>query len=168
MASNRVIGRNNELPWHLPADLKHFKELTTGKPIIMGRNTYESIGRPLPNRTNIIVTGNPDYKIEGCEIKHSLEDAIDCARSEGSEIMIIGGAHIYRDALLIADRIYLTQIHQNIEGDIYFPEIDGQQWQETACENFPAQDNDPAFSFLTMERVSQGAPGGNKSLGAVS
>ncbi|MBW2472126.1 MAG: type 3 dihydrofolate reductase, partial [Deltaproteobacteria bacterium] len=129
MAENRVIGRDNQLPWRIPADLKHFKALTMGKPIIMGRKTYESIGRPLPGRDNIVITGDTSYRAEGCQVVHTLEEAL---RSAGGaeEAMIIGGATLYRQTLKDADRLYLTLVKAQPEGDTWFPKIEPQEWRE--------------------------------------
>ncbi|HSI91251.1 MAG TPA: dihydrofolate reductase, partial [Adhaeribacter sp.] len=132
MAENRVIGKNNQLIWHLPADLKHFKNLTTGHPIIMGRKTFESIGKPLPNRTNIIVTRQEDFSAEGCLVAHSLNEALMMAQQLDSDIFVIGGAEIYRQAMFLADTIYLTEVHHSFDGDTFFPEIDTVLWQETS------------------------------------
>jgi len=152
MSENRVIGINNKLPWHLPADLRHFRKLTTGHPVIMGRRNYESIGKPLPNRTNIVVTRNPDYRAAGCLVTHSLDDAMNSAGND-PEIFIIGGAEIYRQAFGRANRIYLTLIHARIEGDTYFPEFEGPPWREISRERHKRDENNPySFSFLTYER----------------
>lgn len=152
MAQNRVIGRDNGLPWHLPADLRHFKTLTLGKPIIMGRKTYESIGRPLPGRLNIVLTRDAGFRAPGCEVCASLEDAV-LRAGEAGEIMIIGGAALYKEALAHADRIYLTEIHARIEGDTRFPEIDPATWREIARERHAADErNDLDYSFVTLER----------------
>jgi len=121
MANNRVIGKDNQMPWHLPADLGHFKAVTLGKPIIMGRKTYESIGRPLPGRKNIVISRDKDYKIEGCETACSLEEAIKLVK-DSEEIMIIGGGYLYSQTLPKADRLYLTFIDLNVDGDTQFPE----------------------------------------------
>lgn len=129
---NGVIGRDGALPWHLPEELQHFKRLTLGKPIIMGRLTWESIGRPLPGRTNIVVSRAPDYEAQGAEVVPSLEAALDRASQRvevDDEIMIIGGAHIYRAALPLADRIYRTRIDVEVEGDAFFPELDSTRWR---------------------------------------
>ncbi len=131
VAENGVIGHNNQLIWHLPEDLKMFKRLTSGHPIIMGRKTFESIGKPLPNRTSIIITKNPEFQIEGCITVHSLEEAIEAANEiEENEAFIIGGAEIYRLALPFADTIYLTEVHHAFEGDTFFPAIDKDIWEE--------------------------------------
>ena len=152
MSENRVIGINNKLPWHLPADLRHFRRLTTGHPVIMGRRNYESIGKPLPNRTNIVVTRNPDYRAAGCLVTHSLDDAMNSAGND-RDIFIIGGAEIYRQAFDRANRIFITLIHARIEGDTYFPEFEGPSWREISRERHERDENNPyPFSFLTYER----------------
>lgn len=126
---NNVIGKDNQLPWHLPNDLKYFKNLTWGMPILMGRKTFESIGKPLPGRKSIVITRNSDWKHEGVEVVHSIEQAIDLAASFAiKEIFIIGGAEIYRTAFAKANRIYLTRIHHQFEGDVYFPELSSSDW----------------------------------------
>lgn len=134
-ARNGVIGKDNQLPWHLPQDLQYFKALTTGKPIIMGRKTFESIGRPLPNRTNIVITRNPEWQHDKLIVCGDLDDAIKQAKEVLSsrdnlsdEVMIIGGAEIYKAALPIADRVYLTQINRDVEGDARFPELSQSEW----------------------------------------
>ncbi len=153
MAQNRVIGKDNALPWHLPADLKHFKAMTLGKPIIMGRKTWESLPGKLPDRTHIVVTANPDYQADGCVVVNSLEQAI-AAAGVAPEVMIVGGAMLYGQALSLADRIYLTMVEADAEGDIQFPEYDQQQWRETARERHPGDDKNPhAYSFITLSRI---------------
>jgi dihydrofolate reductase len=122
MAENRVIGRGNTIPWDLPGDMKRFKAITMGHPVIMGRKTFESIGRPLPGRKTIIITGKRDYRAEGCVVAHSLQDALaEC--SDVEEVFISGGGEVYREALPIASRIYLTVLHRDVDGDTLFPEI---------------------------------------------
>lgn len=154
MSQNRVIGRNNDLAWHLPNDLKHFKELTRGHHVIMGRKTYESMGRPLPGRTNIIVTNQSDYKAIGCIVVNNLMDAIRKAEND-SQPYIIGGGKIYEQALPLADTLELTLIHADVEGDTYFPEIDTNKWQIVAKESHAADDrHEYAFDFLTYHRIS--------------
>src|SRR5688572_21388613 len=140
MAENRVIGKNNQLIWHLPADLKHFKNLTSGHPIIMGRKTFESIGKPLPNRTNIVVTRQEDFKPKDCLVAHSLSEALMMAQQLDAEIFVIGGAEIYKQAMFLADTIYLTEVHQEFEGDTFFSEIDTLLWQETSREEYKADE----------------------------
>lgn len=126
MDRNRLIGAQNDLPWHLPADLAYFKRTTTGHPIIMGRKTYESIGRPLPKRRNIVVTRNREFVAEGCEVVHSLEEALN--RCPDGECFVIGGAELFAKALPLADRLYITQIDEVFAGDVYFPAIDLSDW----------------------------------------
>lgn len=152
-AENNVIGNKNQLIWHLPNDLKRFKQLTTGHPIIMGRKTFESIGKPLPNRTNIVITRNTVWTAEGIVTVHSLEDAIQLASRADSEIFIIGGGNIYEQALDLADKLEVTEVHQDFEGDAHFPEIDLNQWQETFREKHPADEKHSIeYSFVTYIR----------------
>jgi dihydrofolate reductase len=145
MSKNRVIGDSNTLIWHLPEDLKRFRQLTTGNTIVMGRKTYESIGKPLPNRRSIIITRDPDYSVEGCEVVNSLEEAL---LLSNSDCFIIGGGEIYRQSVDIADRIYLTLINKEFEGDTSFPEI--KDWVEVSSENFVTDDF--GYSFIEYER----------------
>ncbi len=158
-SENRVIGRNNKLPWHLPEDLKYFKSVTMGKAIIMGRKTYDSIGRPLPGRTNIVVTRDPDYCVEGVEIVYSLEAAIDKAEAlslinGNDEALVIGGSQLYQQALSKADRLYLTQVHHQVCGDAYFPEVLASEWQQVGRHDFEADDRNPYnYSFLVLDRL---------------
>ncbi len=157
-AQNSVVGINNTLPWHLPEDLKYFKRTTSGKAIIMGRKTYDSIGRPLPNRTNIVITRNSEFKAEGVQVVSSLQAAIDLAGEVNfingvDEVMIIGGASIYEEALPQAERLYLTHVHADVEGDAYFPEVDFSQWQETSRDDHGASDNNPYdYSFVVYDK----------------
>ncbi|WP_455234718.1 type 3 dihydrofolate reductase [Thiogranum longum] len=152
MAENRVIGRDNELPWRLSADLQHFKALTMGKPIIMGRKTYESIGRPLPGRICIVVTRDSSYTAEGCRVAHSVGQALETAAGY-DEVMIIGGADLYGQLLERADRLYLTLVRAEIDGDAWFPEFDAQQWREIARESHQADEkNQYDYDFVTLER----------------
>jgi dihydrofolate reductase len=157
MAENRVIGADNRLPWDLPADLKRFRSLTSGHPIIMGRKTFESIGRVLPGRTNIVVTRNPDYRVHGAVVVASLDAAFDTARGapgaqgEAGECFVIGGAEIYTLALPLADRLYLTEVHATVPGDAYFPEWPEHRFREAERERH----EDPsgtAFSFVRLDR----------------
>lgn len=156
MSENRVIGDDNQLPWHLPADLKHFKTITSGHPILMGRKTYESIGRPLPNRTNIIITRNPEFKAEGCIVIQSLDEAIRyAAESNCDEIFIIGGAEVYKQLLPHIKRIYLTIVHENFDGDAFFPELNLAEWKENKRERHDADDNNEYdYSFIMLERIT--------------
>lgn len=157
MTQNRVIGRDNGLPWHLPDDLKFFKRITLGKPILMGRNTFESIGRPLPGRYNIVITHNPDYRAEGCTIVYSLEKALEAAKP-AQEVMVIGGASLYRQSLPMADRIYLTLIQAKMPGDTWFPQLDYREWREKWREEHSADvKHHHAFSFILLERKQRTA-----------
>ncbi len=154
MADNRVIGIENRLPWKLPADMKWFRQNTMGKPIIMGRLTFESFGaKPLPGRRNIIISRNPAYTTDGIEIYTSLEDALQSTQ-DNEETMIIGGMSLYKQALPLADRLYMTLIHaNNVEGDAWFPEFDVHEWQETARSDFPGDEKNPhAYSFITLDK----------------
>ena len=146
ISKNNVIGKQNKLPWHLPADLKHFKSVTMGKPIIMGRKTFESIGKPLPGRRNIIITHQQDYPAAGCDVFYSIEDALD-AINNVPEAMIIGGANLYAQLLPRATRLYITRIDAEIEGDIFFPKIDWSQWQLISEEKF-FTDEKNVYSFF--------------------
>lgn len=158
-AENRVIGTNNKLPWRLPEDLRYFKQVTMSKPIIMGRKTYESIGRPLPGRTNIVISRQSDFAPDGVRVVTSLEAAMELAESicviDGAEeVMVIGGAQIYEQALTIADRLYLTQVHASVEGDAWFPAIADEQWREVGREDFTAKEPNPYdYSFIVLDRV---------------
>lgn len=152
MAQNRVIGKGNALPWRLKPDLKRFRSITMGHPIIMGRKTYESIGRPLDGRKNIVVTRNLGFRPDGVIVVKGIDEAVDSA--SGGEIMIIGGADIFEQLLPRAERIYLTVIHQSFDGDVYFPEIDEGEWNEIEREDVaPGIDADFGYSFITLERI---------------
>lgn len=154
VAKNGVIGKEGGMPWHLPAELIHFKEVTMGHPIIMGRKTHESIGRVLPGRTNIVITRNKDYSAEGCQVVDSLANAIEVAKkSEGAdEIFIIGGQQIYEEALPLLDRIYLTKVDAEVEGDKFF-KYNPSQWTEISSEPHEADDkNQYAYEFKILER----------------
>ena len=133
MTVNRVIGKDNEMPWHLPEDLKHFKASTMGKPIVMGRKTFESIGRPLPGRHNIVITRQPDFSVEGITTVSSFESA-KIAAGDVEEIAVIGGGQLYKQLLPMADKLYLTLINIDVDGDTYFPEWDDGSWQQECCE----------------------------------
>jgi dihydrofolate reductase len=153
VSENRVIGANNTLPWHLPDDLKRFRSLTTGHAVIMGRRNYESIGKPLPQRKNIVLTRDPHYHASGCIVVHSLTDAL-AAAGDDPEVFIIGGAELYRQTLGMADRIYLTRVHAHVSGDTFFPEFDAMEWRETSREDRPPDDRHPhPYSFLTLDRI---------------
>lgn len=151
MAQNRTIGVNNTLPWRCPEDLRHFKALTMGHHMIMGRKTFDSIGKPLPGRTTVVVTRNPELKIEGCVMAHSLDEAI--AACGEDEIFIVGGAEIYAQALPLADTLYITEIRQNVEGDAHFPEFDKNTWHEVAREQRSQNEPQPLeYDFVTYRR----------------
>ena len=157
-ASNRVIGRNNKLPWYLPNDLKYFKQVTFGKPVIMGRKTWDSLGKPLPGRTNIVITRQPDFQAEGAKVVATLDEAVTMAENvafiEGQdEAVVMGGAEIYALALPKADRLYLTEVHAEVEGDTWFPEYDTAEWKEIGREDFSAEGPNPYdYSFVVYER----------------
>lgn len=154
MAENRVIGRANQLPWHLPADLQHFKRLTMGKPMIMGRRTWQSLPGLLPGRRHIVVSSNPAFSAEGCEVARSLNQALQMAGSE-PEVMVIGGAVLYRQTLPLASRLYMTLIHAMVDGEIYFPAFEPADWVEVSREEHAADmTNSYAYTFLTLERIS--------------
>ena len=152
MDRNRLIGNNNQLPWHLPADLAHFKKLTMGKPIIMGRKTYESIGRPLPGRKNIVLTRDATFQAEGVFVANSLQQALEHVAS-ADEAMIIGGSAIYELALSRADRLYITYVENSYQGDAWFPEIDSAEWDVIATEQHAAdRENLSDMQFVTYQR----------------
>ena len=151
MDRNRLIGCDNQLPWRLPADLQHFKATTMGKPIVMGRKTWESLGRPLPGRTNIVITRNENYLAEGAVVVHSLQVALEKADAE--EIMLIGGANLYAQALPQVDRLYLTRVDGSFEGDAWFPEISESEWLLSATEvHEPDEKNQHAYRFEIYNR----------------
>jgi dihydrofolate reductase len=152
VGENNAIGKNNQLLWYMPADLKYFKNKTSGHTIIMGRKTFDSVGKPLPHRRNIVVT-RQDIKIEGCEVVKSIDDAIALCKGE-DEVFIGGGAEIYRQAMDKTDRIYLTIIHKMFDADTFFPEIDFTKWVETEHEDHQADEkNKLPYSFITLERA---------------
>jgi len=152
VASNNALGKDNQLIWHLPADLKRFKKVTLGHHIIMGRKTFESLGKPLPKRTTIIITRNKDYKQEGCIVVNSLQQAIEAAKADENPY-ILGGAEIYKQAIKIADKLDLTLVDQSFEADVFFPKIDFTIWREAAREDFKADENNNYnFSFISYLR----------------
>jgi len=154
MADNRVIGRDNTLPWHLPADLQHFKRITMGKPILMGRRTWESIGRPLPGRTSIVITRDAAYAAPGCIVAHSVEAALQAAADCADEAMVIGGAEFYGQLLPRADTLYLTRIQADFEGDTFFPELDESEWREVERSDCEPDDRNPyRYSFIRLDRI---------------
>ena len=157
MDNNRLIGRDNDLPWRLPDDMRWFREQTMGKPCIMGRKTYDSLPvrfRPLPGRLNIVVTRNPDYEAPGAVIVHSIEDALDAA-GEVEEVIIVGGAVLFRRLMPVVDRLYLTKVHDAAKGDVYFPAFDMDEWRETYRQDHPADDRHAfAFTWLILDRAA--------------
>ena len=157
MDEGRVIGNDGGMPWHLPADLKFFKSQTMGKPIIMGRSTYESIGKPLPGRTNIVITRNTGFQADGCQLAYSVDAALDIARAEGAaEAMIIGGGGIYEQTLDRTDRLYLTQIAAHLVGDTQFPVINNEDWREVSREAYAADSKNPFdLEFVVLDRKSK-------------
>jgi dihydrofolate reductase len=157
LAQNRVIGRDNQLPWHLPADLKHFKALTLGKPIIMGRKTWDSLGRPLPGRLNLVVSRQPGLVLEGAEVFLSLDAALvradQWAREQGAcELMLIGGAQLYEQGLVLAERLYLTRVELSPQGDARFPHYAESDWQLASSVAHEAADETPAYAFEVWQR----------------
>ncbi len=161
MARNRVIGKDNSIPWYLPADLRYFKKVTTGHVIIMGRNCFESIGRPLPNRTNVIVTRDPFYLAAGCLIVHSPMEAIRLAQESGeTEAFIIGGGQLYDQTEPLWDRLYLTELDIEPEGDVFFSDIRPDEWRETFREEQEPTEKTPfSYRFLILERKEQNEGG---------
>jgi len=152
MDRNRLIGAQNKLPWHLPADLRRFKQVTMDHPIVMGRTTHESIGRPLPGRQNIVVSRTPGYSSSGCTIVDSLDAALSAA-ADSDEVMIIGGATLYQQILPRTQCIYLTRINHEFEGDTWFPQLEPGDWIEIIRDDYPADAANPyPYSFITMER----------------
>lgn len=152
MAKNRVIGSNNALPWHLPPDLKHFRALTMGHAIIMGRKTYESIGKPLPGRTSVIVTRQPGYQVPGAIVASSVDEALQ-AGGEDTESFVIGGAELYRQTLGRCQRMYITEIQRDFDGDALFPEFSRDEWRETAREKHRLDDASKLeYHFVVLER----------------
>ena len=152
IGENNALGKNNQLIWHLPADLKRFKKVTSGHHIIMGRKTFESLGKPLPNRTTIIITRDKNYSADGCLVVHSISDAVKAASSDENPF-ILGGAEIYRQSLEIADVLDLTLVHHPFEADVFFPKIDKTIWKETFREDFEQdKKNKYDFSFVKLER----------------
>ncbi|HLS97972.1 MAG: dihydrofolate reductase [Porticoccaceae bacterium] len=155
VAANGVIGSDNRLPWHLPEDLREFKRVTLGKPVIMGRKTFESIGRPLPGRTNIVLSRQPGWRAEGVLVAADLASALDLARGVAAdgEVMVIGGEQIYRQALPLAERLYLTFVDLAVAGDARFPELDSTQWRELSRAESRSEKDGIPFAFAVWERV---------------
>ncbi|HEX8549720.1 MAG TPA: dihydrofolate reductase [Cytophagaceae bacterium] len=155
ISKNKAIGKDNNLPWHLPLDLKHFKNLTMGHCIVMGRKTFESIGKPLPGRTNIIITNNKDYQAPGCIVKHSLSEGLREAELQGEqEAFIIGGSSLFKETLEKASKIYLTKVHAEVDGDTFF-KFDQKDWKETSSESHDVDSTHKfPFTFYTLERTT--------------
>ena len=152
MDLNRVIGNDGDLPWRLSSDLKHFKKITMGKPIVMGRITHESIGRPLPGRENVVISRDKDYQTRDCTVLHSLE-CVYAKFHDTDEIMIMGGAELYAQTLDKAKRIYLTEVHAKMKGDTYFPKFDRENWEEVERYDFKADEkNEYDYSFVILEK----------------
>lgn len=154
ISTNNALGKDNDLIWRLPADLKRFKKVTSRHHILMGRNTFESIGKPLPNRTSVIITRNNNYKKEGCLIANSIEEAIAC--TEGKDAFIIGGAQVYKQALEnnLIDQLDITRVHKEFEADVFFPEIDTTVWKEISREDFLADEkNGYDYSFISYQKI---------------
>ena len=152
MDDKQLIGKDNALPWHLPADLGYFKKTTTGKTVLMGRKTYESIGRPLPNRRNVVVSRNTDFEAPGCEVVDSIEAALDLAKGD-DEVMVMGGATFYQQMLPMAQRLYITRIDGTYEGDAHFPAFDEDAFEETFRESHEADEKNPHnYHFTILER----------------
>jgi dihydrofolate reductase len=159
LSTNNVIGRDNKLPWHMPADLKRFKSLTMGHHVLMGRRTFDEIRKPLPGRVNVVITHDPHFGPEGVAIARSIDEAVSKAEAAGdSEIFLIGGGEIFKQVIHRADRMYITRIHADIEGDTYFPEFDDvNEWKLVDAEHFEADEkNAYPYSFLTYERAGSG------------
>lgn len=158
MSQNRVIGRQNQMPWHLPDELQYFKRVTMGKPVLMGRNTFESIGKPLPGRPNIVITRNTDYEVDGISVVNSVEDALDLAEQltehdANAEAMVIGGAQIFSATFPRADLLYLTIVQAEVEGDVFFPEFPAEEWRLVSREERDANERNPyPYSVLVLER----------------
>lgn len=153
VGNKRALGFKNQLPWKLPADLEYFRFMSQGKPIVMGEKTFESIGKPLPHRQNIVLSRNPDFKVPGCLVASSIEEALKLAE-DSEELMVGGGATIYQQFLPLADKMYLTFIHHNFEADVFFPEYDLAQWKEVSREDHLADEKNPYdYSFVVLARV---------------
>ena len=156
-ARNNVIGKDNQIPWYLPADLAYFKRTTLDHHVLMGRNSFRSIGRPLPKRTNIVITRDPFFKADGVQVAHSVEEALGMAYDNGeTEAFIIGGGQIYRDSMDLWDKVYLTEVDMEVEGDVFFPVLDPAEWRETWREtHVPDAKNEWTYTFRILERVEE-------------
>jgi dihydrofolate reductase len=156
MDKNQLIGKDNDLPWRLPADLAYFKRVTMGHPIIMGRKTYDSIGRPLPGRENIIVTRDTSYEAEGCKVIHSIEEIVKMNEQTDQELFVIGGAEIFKEILPHSDRLYITEINEVFDGDTYFPAFDKAEWKVISKEQGIKDEKNPYdYTFLVYEKIPQ-------------
>lgn len=157
VSRNGVIGNRGKIPWRLPDDMRRFREITSGHPVVMGRKTYESIGKPLPERENIIVTRQEKYEAPGCVVVHTLEKALDAARANGTEeAFVIGGAELYREAVPLADKLYLTKINEDFKGDAFFPEINQEEWKKTAEEKgIEDEKNSHSHTFFIFEKLKK-------------
>lgn len=152
MSENRAIGKDNQLLWHLPADLKHFKQITLGKPILMGRKTFQSIGRALPGRINVIITRDKNFKADGCIVVHSIQNALDVVKDH-DEVCVIGGAELYRQMLPLMTRIYLTIVHHHFAGDAFFPELNSKDWKEVERVDCALDEkNIYSYSFIIVDK----------------
>lgn len=154
IGENQAIGKNNQLLWHMPADLKFFKQTTSGHTVIMGRKTFDSVGKPLPNRRNIVITRDASLKIEGVEVVNSLDEALKITQTEEKPVFIVGGAEIYRQALPKTDRLYLTTIHHNFDADTFFPDFERNEWTVISSEPHKADEkNKYDYTFEVLERI---------------
>jgi len=153
IGKNNVIGKDNRIPWRLPADLAYFKKVTTGHTVIMGRKTFESIGKPLPNRRNVIISGNRNYSVDDCMVCHSIEDALKLSLNNNEEIFVIGGANVYCELLPYAQRLYITSVEEDFEGDTFFPEIDYMQWTLVSKTEGEKNEKNPYnYYFMVFEK----------------
>lgn len=156
MDENRLIGKDNQLPWHLPQDLAYFKRMTMNHKIVMGRKTYESIGRPLPGRENIILTRNRSYKMDGCKVLHSIEEILELSKNTDENIFVIGGAEIFKEILPYSDRLYMTHIHHNFEGDTFFPQLKDTDWETVSVESGIKDMKNPyEFDFVVYQKINK-------------
>jgi dihydrofolate reductase len=154
IGENYAIGKNNQLLWHMPADLKFFKQTTSGHTVIMGRKTFDSVGKPLPNRKNVVITRDTELKIEGVEVVNSLDEALAITQAEEKPVFIVGGAEIYRQALPKTDKLYLTTIHHNFDADTFFPSINRSEWKVISTETHKADEkNKYDYTFEVLERI---------------
>lgn len=154
-SENNIIGKGNSIPWRLPADMRYFRRLTTGNVVIMGRKTFDSIGKTLPDRANVIVTRQNDFRVPGAFVAHSLRDALEKGRASGKDVFVIGGEEIYRQALPYVDRVYLTRIHAHIDGDACFPQLDRKEWLLVSTESkTPDEKHKFAFDFEVYQRIN--------------